>query len=322
MMELQRRLHAPRRAGSLFVATIGGFDGLHLGHQELIRRVRAQAAEHDCRSMLLSFEPLPREYFTPQDPPGRLTSFRERWRLLSRFGLDVFCALRFSLALQNQSAEAFAQMLAGGGVRRVLVGHDFRAGKGAEGDVAFLRGAGARLGFEVEVLQPVCDGGERISSRGLRQCLAEGDLDTARRQLGRRYSMIGRVYRGEQLGRELGFPTANLRLERRRAPLAGIFAVRVRGALPGRRVDGVASLGTRPTVGGTEALLEVHLFDFAGDLYGRELEVEFIARLRDEQRFDTVADLVTRMHRDAAEARAALARDTDDDLEQGTRPSG
>jgi riboflavin kinase/FMN adenylyltransferase len=311
MMKLQRRLDPPPPGAPAFVATIGGFDGIHRGHLELVRRVREQAAERGARSMLLSFEPLPREYFTPQDPPGRLTSLRERWRLLSRLGLDVFCVLRFSRALQLQSAAEFAAQLARGGIRRVLVGHDFRAGKGAEGDVEFLRREGARLGFEVEVLEPVCDGSERVSSRGLRQALAAGDLATARRQLGRRYSMVGRVYRGQQLGRTLGFPTANLRLERRRSPLAGIFAVRVKGALPGRRVDGVASLGTRPTVGGTVPLLEVHLFDFAGDLYGRELEVEFVARLRDELRFDDVAAMVTRMHQDAAQARAALALDAD-----------
>jgi riboflavin kinase/FMN adenylyltransferase len=177
--------------------------------------------------------------------------------------------------------------------------------------VDFMRRAGERLGFGVEVLDPVCDGTERISSRGLRRVLAEGDLAAARRLLGRRYSMIGRVSRGQQLGRELGFPTANLRLERRRSPLAGIFAVRVTGAEPGRKVDGVASLGTRPTVGGTVPLLEVYLFDFAGDLYGRELEVEFVARLRDELRFDSVAEMVNRMHRDVEDARDALARDAD-----------
>lgn len=306
-MELQRRLDPPSPAGSTFVATIGGFDGIHRGHLELVRRVRVQADELGCRSMVLSFEPLPREYFTPDDPPGRLTSLRERWRLLSGLGLDVFCVLRFSRALQNQSADDFAAMIARGGVRRLLVGHDFRAGKGALGDVQFMRQAGARLGFEVEVLEPICDGTQRISSRALRTALAAGDLATARRLLGRRYSMVGRVYRGQQLGRELGFPTANLRLERRCAALGGIFAVRVRGAIEGRAADGVASLGTRPTVGGTVPLLEVHLFDYSGDLYGRELEVEFVARLRDELHFDSLPEMVAQMHRDAADARAALA---------------
>lgn len=301
-MQLLRRLPA----GEAFVATVGGFDGLHVGHQALIRRTREGAAKLGCRSLLVSFEPLPREYFAPGDPPARLTSFRERWHLLQRFGLDAFCVLRFDLELRNQSAEAFALMLARGGIRRLVVGHDFRAGKGAEGDAGFLRRAGARLGFDLEVLEPVCDGAERVSSRILRQQLQAGDLAAARRGLGRRYSMMGRVFRGQQLGRTLGFPTANLRLDRRRSPIAGIFAVRVHGAEPGRAVDGVASLGTRPTVGGTVPLLEAHLFDFAADLYGRELEVEFVARLRDELKFASVDEMVVRMHRDAAQAREAL----------------
>ncbi|MET0290772.1 MAG: bifunctional riboflavin kinase/FAD synthetase [Steroidobacteraceae bacterium] len=309
-MRLQRRLDPPGPADAGFVATIGGFDGIHLGHQTLVQRVRSQAEELRLESLLLSFEPLPREYFTPGAPPGRLTTFRERWRLLSALGIDVFCVLRFCDALRNQTADEFAAALARAGIRRVLVGHDFRAGKGAKGDVDFLRAAGRRLGFEVEVLEPVCATGERISSRGLRAALQAGDLVTAQRWLGRRYSMRGRVIRGEQLGRTLGYPTANLRLERRCSPLDGIFAVRVKGVGAGR-IDAVASLGTRPTVGGTVPLLEVHLFDFSGDLYGRELEVEFVARLREERRFEALADLVVQMDRDAAEARAALAADAD-----------
>lgn len=310
-MRLQRRLDPPPRPGEGFVATIGGFDGIHRGHQELVQRVRSQAAALGLRSLLLSFEPLPREFFTRDAPPGRLTTFRERWRLLSALDLDVFCVLRFCERLRNQSADDFAEALARGGIRRVLVGHDFRAGKGATGDVAFLRAAGRKLGFEVEVLEPVCEGGERISSRGLRAALAVGDLETTRRWLGRRYSMRGRVIRGQQLGRELGYPTANLRLERRCSPVDGIFAVRVSGAVAGKRVDGVASLGTRPTVGGTVPLLEAHLFDFGGDLYGRELEVEFVARLREERQFDALDALVEQMNVDAAQARAALAADPD-----------
>jgi riboflavin kinase/FMN adenylyltransferase len=310
-MELLRTLAPPRRADA-FVATIGGFDGLHRGHLELVRRVRECAAAEGCRSLVVSFEPLPREYFSVGEPPGRLTTFRERWRLLSRTGLDAFCVLPFNRALQNQSAQEFAEALARGGLKHVLVGHDFRAGKGAAGDVEFLRSAGRVLGFTVDVMPPLCEGEERISSRAVRAALAAGDLAHAWRLLGRRYSMIGRVIRGEQLGRTLGFPTANLRLERRRSPISGIFAVRVRGVQPGRALDGVASLGTRPTVGGTVPLLEVHLFDFSGDLYGLELEVLFVARLRDELRFPALDAMVAQMHEDARAARAALASADDD----------
>jgi len=311
-MELLRTLAPPRRAGGDFVATIGGFDGLHRGHLELVRRVRDVAAAQRRRSLVVSFEPLPREYFSIGEPPGRLTTFRERWRLLSRTGLDAFCVLPFNRALQNQSAQEFAEALATGGVRHVLVGHDFRAGKGAKGDVEFLRTAGRTLGFTVDVMPPLCEGAERISSRAVRAALAAGDLDLARRLLGRRYSMVGRVGRGEQLGRTLGFPTANLRLERRHSPISGIFAVRVKGVRAGAALDGVASLGTRPTVGGTVPLLEVHLFDFSGDLYGLELEVLFVARLRDELHFPALEPLVAQMHDDARDARAALASADDD----------
>lgn len=306
-MELQRRLEPPRDASQAFVATIGGFDGIHLGHQELLRRTREAAKARGCRSLVVSFEPLPREYFAKGPPPGRLTSFRERWRCLATRGIDAFCVLRFDRALQNQPAGDFAAALARTGIRHLVVGHDFKAGKGGEGDAEYLKRAGARLGFEVEIVEPVCVAGERVSSRALREALADGDLDRGARLLGRRYSMRGRVLRGEQLGRTLGFPTANLRLGRRRSPLDGIFAVRVNGVASGGAVDGVASLGTRPTVGGVAPLLETHLFDFSGDLYGREIEVEFVARLREELHFASLDEMVERMHRDAREAREVLA---------------
>lgn len=310
-MELRRRLDPPTSGSAPCVATVGGFDGIHRGHLELVARTCRAARELAARSVVISFEPLPREYFAPEDPPGRLTSLRERCRLLAEAGVDEFCALRFDDRMRERTAEEFAGMLARGGVRRLVVGHDFRAGRGAEGDVAWFIARGRELGFDVEVVEPVCVDGERISSRRLRQALAAGDFALARSFLGRRYSMRGRVRGGDRLGRTLGFPTANLRLERRRSPLAGIFAVRVRGAVPERAVDGVASLGTRPTVGGTVPLLEAHLFDFSGDLYGREIEVQFIAHLRDERRFDVMEEMVAQMHEDARAARAALAADPD-----------
>jgi len=187
----------------------------------------------------------------------------------------------------------------------VVVGHDFRFGRRGEATAALLARAGARLGFEVDVVRPVMLAGERISSSAVRGALAAGDFDRAQRLLGRPWSMRGRVMPGNRLGHELGFPTANLALERRRAPVAGIFAVRVRGIGAAAR-PAVASLGTRPTVNGTTALLEAHLFDFGGDLYGREIEVEFVAKLRDEERFATLAALTAQMQRDAAAARQIL----------------
>jgi riboflavin kinase/FMN adenylyltransferase len=306
-MELIRGLvnRCERQRGC--VVTIGTYDGIHLGHQELLRRLKEQAARLSLPTVLLTFEPMPREYLSPQAPPARLTSFRERWRILEGMSLDYVLLLRFGEGLRNLPGEAFATLLAQDvGARAVVVGHDFRFGCHGEATAPMLADAGTRLGFSVDVVPPVMLEGERVSSSGLREALARGDFELAKRRLGRPYSMRGRVVPGQRLGRDLGFPTANLRIERRRAPLQGIFAVRVHGVeqVPLR---GVASLGTRPTVGGVHTLLEVHVFDFSADLYGREIEVEFVAKLRDEEHFPTLDALVEQIHRDAAEARRILS---------------
>lgn len=306
-MRLLRRLDARSAAAGAYVAALGGFDGIHLGHRALIARTRELARSAGLQSMVLSFEPLPKEFFAQQQPPARLTNFRERWRLLEEQGVDAFCVLCFNAALRAHTAAQFASMLVAGGVRRLVIGHDFRAGYRGEADAKWFCEQGPALGLAVEVVQPVMGNGLRIGSGAIRNALAAGDLALAACLLGRPYSMRGRVTGGERLGRTLGFPTANLRLRRRRAPMDGIFAVRVRGVEAGRALGGVASLGTRPTVGGRVPLLETHVFDFAGDLYGREIEVEFVARLRDELRFGTVDEMVAQMHRDAASARAVLA---------------
>ena len=286
--------------------TIGTYDGVHLGHQALIGRQTAQAARLALPSVLLTFEPMPREYFAPDDPPARLTTLRERLAILASLGLNYTWLLRFGERLRNLSADGFAEFLARDvRARLVVVGHDFRFGKHGAASAPMLAVAGKRLGFEVEVLPPVTQDGERISSSAVRAALRRADFAGAQRLLGRPYSMRARVMRGTRLGRELGFPTANLPLRRLRAPLAGIFAVRVHGAGAGA-LPGVASLGTRPTVGGTEALLEAHVFDFSADLYGREIEVEFAAKLRDEERFATLEALTAQMQRDAQQARRIL----------------
>jgi len=288
------------------VVTIGTYDGLHLGHQALIARVLEHARRAGEPAVLLTFEPMPREFLVPRDPPARLTTLRERWRLLASSGLDYLWVLRFDEALRNLTAEDFAGLLAAR-LRPsiVVVGHDFRFARRGEATAAVLAAAGGRHGFAVDVVPAVMLADERISSSGVRTALACGDFARAARSLGRPYSMRGRVIAGQRLGRDLGFPTANLALGRRRAPVAGIFAVQVRGAASAA-LPGVASLGTRPTIGGTEALLEAHVFDFRDDLYGREIEVEFAAKLRDEQRFATLEALTAQMHRDAADARRIL----------------
>lgn len=318
-MRLLRKLDARSAAAGGYVAAIGGFDGIHLGHRALIARARELAAAAGMSSMVLSFEPLPKEFFSPEDPPARLTNFRERWRLLQQDGPDVFCVLRFDDTLRAVSAMQFTTMLVKGGIRQLVMGHDFRAGFRGEATAAWFRQHGPAMGLAIEVLDPVTGLGPadgtgsapriRIGSAAIRSALAAGDLALAAGLLGRPYAMRGRVIAGDRLGRTLGFPTANLRLARRRTPLAGIFAVRVRGIEAGRSLGGVASLGTRPTVGGREYLLETHVFDYSGDLYGRELEVEFVARLRDELRFADLDTMIAQMHRDAAAARAALAGD-------------
>jgi riboflavin kinase/FMN adenylyltransferase len=294
------------------VVTIGTFDGIHLGHQGLFQRLKGHAGRLGRPAMLLTFEPMPREYLTPLDPPARLTSWRERWRLLCGTGLDSVCLLRFGERLRNLSGEEFANLLARElQAPAVVVGHDFRFGRHGEATAPRLVASGERLGFSVDVVSPVTIDGERVSSSGIRAALARDDFEFARKWLGRPYSMRGRVVRGNQLGRTLGFPTANLRLERRRAPLAGIFAVRVRGDSEvglSAGLPGVASLGTRPTVNGVETLLEAHLFDFARELYGREIEIEFVAKLRNEERFADLGALTAQMHRDAAQAREILKR--------------
>jgi riboflavin kinase/FMN adenylyltransferase len=288
--------------------TVGTYDGLHLGHQALLARLREHAQRLAVPTLMVTFEPMPREFLSPDNPPARLTSLRERWRCLEHMQLDRLCVLRFGTATRSLSAEQFAELLA----ERlcpavVVVGHDFRFGKGGGGTAENLQAAGQRLGFAVDIVEPVTLAGERLSSSAIREALAVGDLARAERLLGRPYTMIGRVVRGEQLGRKLGFPTANVRFPHRRLPLAGIFAVRIRiRGGPDAPWNGVASIGTRPTVGGTEPWLEVHVFDFEADLYGREISVECVRFLRPEVKFESLEAMVAQIHRDAAQARALL----------------
>jgi riboflavin kinase / FMN adenylyltransferase len=291
--------------------TVGSYDGIHLGHGALIASTCGLAKQLARPAMMLTFEPLPREYLVAQDPPARLTDFRERWRVLERSDLHFVCVLRFDEKLRQLTGEQFVELLtAQFAASAVVVGQDFRFGRGGAGSITLLRQAAEAGKFELELVPSVCIDDVRVSSSGVRAALAVADFRRARDLLGRAYSMHGRVVRGEQLGRRLGYPTANLRMRRRKLPLSGIFAVRVRGtdaANPHAPRDGVASLGFRPTVNGTEPLLEAHVFDFDGVLYGRELEVEFVGKIRDEEKFDSLDALVRQMHLDAAAAREMLA---------------
>ena len=306
-MELIRGLSSlrPRHQGS--VVTIGTFDGIHPGHRALIESLLAHGRRLGRPAMMLTFEPMPREYLAAANPPARLTSWRERWRALQRTGLSYVLQLQFGEKLRNVTGEAFARLIAEElKAAAVVIGHDFRFGRNGEATAPILCEAGRRLGFEVDVIEPVLIDGERVSSSAIRVALAAGDLRRTQQLLGRPYSMIGRVVLGQQLGRDLGFPTANLRLGRKRTPLQGIFAVRVHGVEGLPNAPGVASLGTRPTVGGTVPLLEAHVFDYDGNLYGREIEVEFVSKLREELCFANLDELVVQMNIDAAQARTIL----------------
>jgi len=306
-MDLVRGLHnlAPRHRGC--VATIGNYDGVHLGHQHIIAALRERASALGVPAVVVTFEPTPREHFEGAAAPSRLTRLREKLEALEACGVDRAVVLRFDDRMRGMGADEFVDRLLveGLGVLHVVIGHDFRFARRREGTIETLRAAGAVHGFSVEEVGQFLVDGERVSSSLVREALNRGDLDRATRLLGRSYRMAGRVRLGKRLGRQLGYPTANLALHRKVVPLWGIFAVRASGA---GLVDhpAVASLGTRPTVDGTDPLLEVHLFDWDGDLYGRYLNVDFVARLRDEQKFASLDALVEQMHRDAAAARAVL----------------
>lgn len=307
-MELVRGLHNLRERHRGCVLTIGAFDGVHRGHQEMIRVLRARASEYGLPAAMLSFEPLPREFFARGTPPGRLTRFREKYHALRALGVNRLILLRFDERMRAMSAQAFVDdVLVGAlGVRHIVVGHDFRFARNGEGNISTLRACGAQGGFEVTEVPPFEIDGERVSSSLVRAALEAGDMDRAAKLLGRPYRMTGKVIRGAMLGRTLGFPTANLRLHRRATPLAGVFAIRVSGCGL-HNAPGVANLGTRPAINTGELLLEAHVFDFDGDLYRRYLDVDFIARLRDELWFPSVDALVEQMNKDAARAREILS---------------
>ncbi len=305
------RLFRDVDGGALFphgsVVCIGAFDGLHLGHRALVRHAVARARDLSLPAVALSFEPLPREFFSRDLPPPRLTLARGKYQGLRDLGADSVGLLRFDARLSAMSAEEFVRKLLIGrlGAREVWIGPDFRFGHRRGGDLPLLQSMGRELGFSADEIEPVLLQGERVSSTRIREALRSGDFTDASRLLGRAYSIGGRVVRGKQLGRTLGFPTANLRFPKVPA-LSGIYATWVHGV--GERPHAsVSSFGTRPTVDGVEPLLEAHLFDFDGDLYGRHIEVEFVAKLRDELKFPDLPTLTEQLQRDAETARRLLS---------------
>jgi riboflavin kinase / FMN adenylyltransferase len=309
-MELLRGLKNLTGAARGCVLTVGNYDGVHLGHQQMIRAVKRRAADLKVPAAVLVFEPSSKEFIDPDGAPARLTRWREKFSALAAVGVDRLVTLRFDESMREMSPEDFVEALLvrGLGARHVVVGDDFRYGRKACGTFESLRQAGGARGFGVEQIEPFLVDGIRVSSTVVRERLERGDYAGAARLLGRRYRMTGHVAHGRELGRTLGFPTANLHLMRRKSPTWGVLAVRVHG-IGAKSLEGVASLGTRPTVNGIEPLLEVHVFDFSGDLYGRLIEVEFIAKLRDEAKFDSLDAMVGQMRIDAAQAREILSRE-------------
>lgn len=280
---------------------LGVFDGVHLGHQAVISQALAARERLGGSCGVLTFDPYPIQVLFPEKAPRRLlASLDHKASLLSAMGVDFLLALPFDRERAAQEAEDFVREIAGGGVRTVAVGEDWRFGKGRRGDVAMLSRLAPELGFGLAALSPVMMEGERISSTRIRQAIRDGNLEAAARMLGRPYTVAGRVIEGRRLGRELGFPTANLVEGDEQFPPDGVWAVRA--AAGGRYFGGVANLGVRPTVDGVAHALEVHLFDFEGDLYGKVLEVEFVRHLRGEQKFGSLDALKEQIARDAAQA--------------------
>ena len=299
----------PVQAEAPVALTIGNFDGVHLGHQAMLARLKEAANRLGLVSCVMTFEPHPREFFAPDQAPTRLTSLREKLELLAELGVERVQVCRFNFDFAKISAEDFiARILQRGlGVRWILVGDDFRFGARRSGDFAMLQACSARHGFEVAEMPSFTVNGLRVSSTAVREALASGDLDLAHRLLGRPYSISGRVVDGDKLGKKIGFPTANMQLRHNRPPLSGIFAVEVHGAAessPQRVTRGVASLGVRPTVHESgKPVLEVHLFDFDQEIYGRHLRMDFLHKLRDEEKYSDLDTLTRQIERDVENAK-------------------
>lgn len=286
------------------VVTIGNFDGVHCGHQALLERLKVRACALALPSLVIAFEPQPAEFFCRGKPVPRLTRFREKLYYLTQNGVEKAWIMRFNAALAALTAEEFIKdiLCARLQLRHLIVGDDFRFGHGRHGDVVLLKDTGRKLGFTVEIMPSVQIAGERVSSTRIRQALSVADYALAEQLLGRPYCMLGRVAYGAQLGRVLGFPTANIYLHRQETPVKGIYVVRLHG-IAKKGLPGVANVGIRPTVGGTRTLLEVHIFDFAQNIYGRQVKVEFCKKLREEERFPNLDLLKEQMLQDAAQAR-------------------
>lgn len=301
----------PDAASNPIALTIGNFDGVHLGHQAMLAKLRTAAAARSLPACVMTFEPHPREFFAPDKAPVRLTSLREKLELLAQHGVERTHVLRFNFALAQVTAQDFIDriLVHGLGVRWLQVGDDFRFGARRAGDLNMLKAHAASHGYAVEAMATLELDGERVSSTAVREALAAGDMAKAARLLGHPYRISGRVVRGDQLGRKLGFPTANVQMKHNRPPLTGIFAVEFRRG-DGAAVQGVASLGVRPTVKaqGAAPVLEVYLFDFKEEIYGESVSVDFLHKFRDEAKYVDLETLKQQIAHDVNDARKFFAR--------------
>ena len=299
----------PTQAEKPVALVIGNFDGVHLGHQAMLSRLKETSKRLNLASCVMTFEPHPREFFAPDQAPTRLTSLREKLELLAEYGVDQVQICRFNYDFAKIGAKEFVAHILQQGLAAqwVLVGDDFRFGARRAGDLAMLRSLSSSYGFEVEEMSTYNVDGIRVSSTAVRKALSSDDLGLARRLLGRPYSISGKVVNGDKLGRRIGFPTANMQLRHNRPPLSGIFAVEVRGALdtsPQQVTRGVASLGVRPTVHEDgKPVLEVHLFDFNQEIYGQQLRMDFLHKLRDEEKYSDLDALIRQIRLDVENAK-------------------
>jgi riboflavin kinase/FMN adenylyltransferase len=290
------------------VVTIGSFDGLHLGHQQLLDSVVARSRSLSVPSVVISFEPTPKEFFAADNPPARLMRFREKYDSLAEYGIDIFYCPRFDAAMRGIGADEFIRkiLIHGLNARQIVVGDDFHFAHKREGSIDDLLRVKAALQLDIEQVPSIVSDGVRVSSTAIRESLANGNAPQATALLGRPYRMSGRIVKGRQVGRTLGFATANVDLRRRQSAVMGIFAVRVSGLAEGS-IDGVASVGTRPTFDLKKPLLEVHMFDFDRDIYGEYIHVDFIGHIRAEEKYDSVDELVAQMNKDVENAKSILA---------------
>lgn len=303
-MELIRGLYNLREKHRGTVATIGNFDGVHRGHQAVMAQLLAAADKLGARTTVITFEPLPEEHFMGAKAPARLTPLGDKVGLLKKLGVDQVLCLPFNAALANLPAEEFIDrvLIKGLAVKRLVVGDDFRFGHQRKGDFALLQKQGATHGFDVVDTHTHTADEVRVSSTRIREALAQGEFEQVEDLLGHPFTMSGRVFHGDKRGRQLGIPTANFRIARRISPLHGVFAVEVLG-INDRPLPAVANIGVRPTVGGTGFQVEVHLLDFSGDLYGRRIQIRVRRKIREEQRFESLDELVTQIHLDIDQAR-------------------